>query len=175
MKEEQAQVDRWVEATLDFNIREISGNKKFKKRLNSSNFTIAKAKIKNDYSEPITVGKDLTFVNEMGQSVPLANGNRVYTEIRQRSGLHFLYLLLGLIRFQKTENGEVTMSFPVGFIAGVPLAGGNFAVAQTANKRLERELVYSDLYLKTIQPGEEVVGFLCFESKNIRKLSPRRK
>lgn len=161
-----------VELKLDYNIPQITGCKKFNKRINSSNYTIAKVKITNNGYSPLVVGRSLTFQTLNNNHVPLASGSAVYETIRQRSGLHFLYMLLFWAKFEKTENGRVVSSVPFGYVLAPALSLGNFGVAQSANTRLQRELVEQDLNGKTVNPGEEISGFLCFSRKNIGALKP---
>jgi hypothetical protein len=52
-------------------------------------------------------------------------------------------------------------TFPIGLIIGPGLAGGNVAVAATANARLKQDLLQFELFDKIIKPGETVYGLVA--------------
>ena len=97
-----------------------------------------------------------------GQLVhPLPKG-MTFRELKQKSGLFFLYLLLSGTQLTTgvDQYGNPTSTFPIGLILGPGLALGNFGVAQGNNRDFQAELDMYDLTDKVIEPGETVYGLI---------------
>lgn len=140
---------------------DVLKKKKYYKREAKKGIKVVSVKITNSTAEDLIFGKDIKLVNSQGVDLLLASNSETYDVIKQKSGLYFLYLLLGFVSVNTfDEYGNIDNSIPVGLVIGPGVALGNFFVANSANKKFKNELTDYDLYGKTIKGGEAVYGLI---------------
>jgi hypothetical protein len=136
---------------------------------NMKNFFLAKREMKNNMSLmafkivnkselPIRIG-DLSF--SCGASVPITpmKMDEFYSVLKQKAALYWLYSL-GVVVYPKPPK-ENRKFIPLPF--GIVVAGVNFGIASSANKKLKTDLNLLDLSQKIIQPGDTIQGVLPFK------------
>ena len=140
---------------LEYKYDVIKKKKYYKKELKKG-VKVVSVKITNNTSGDLIFGKDIKLVNSHDVDLLLTSNNEMYDVLKQKSGLYFLYLLLGFVSFTTFDSeGNVDNSIPVGLVIGPGVALGNFFVANSANKKFKTELTEYELYGKTIKyPGK---------------------
>lgn len=149
--------------------------KKYKKKETKNNVKLIAVKITNNSEKEIVLGRDFKLFYENGNEVSIIETEKLFKTIKQSPASYLWYLLLSPIQLYSgtttTTNGNYTEtkpanSFPIGLIVGPGLAGGNMAVAGSANKSFKMELLQFDLNGKTIKKGETVYGLIGTNSNN---------
>ncbi|MBK9328312.1 MAG: hypothetical protein IPM95_03140 [Sphingobacteriales bacterium] len=131
----------------------------FARREQKQDLSLIALKIVNKSELPINI-RDLQY--SCGATVPIApvSMDEYNRAIKQKSGLYWLYSL-GVVVYPKPPR-ESKKFIPLPF--GIPVAAANFAIAYTANKKMEKDLRQLDLSNKVIQPGDSIQGVLPFKN-----------
>ena len=147
-------------------------NKKYNKKENKKGVKVASLKITNKSGRDLIFGKNLQLVNSKGVNLPLATNKDVYNVLKQKSGFYFFYLLLTPMQIGGSANeyGEIEDGVPAGLVIGPGLALGNFLMANSANKKFNKELTDFDLYGRTIKNGETIYGLIGISSDSHEKI-----
>ncbi|MEN8124508.1 MAG: hypothetical protein ABFR32_05200 [Bacteroidota bacterium] len=151
---------------------DVLKKKKYYKKEAKKGIKVVSLKITNKTNDELIFGKDIKLVNSQGIDLLLASNSETYDILKQKSGLYFLYLLLGFVSVNTfDEYGNIDNSIPVGLVIGPGVALGNFFVANTANKKLKGELTSYDLYGKTIKSGETVYGMIGIKAESAETIN----
>lgn len=146
---------------------DVLKKKKYYKKEAKRGIKVVSLKITNKTNNELVFGKNIRLVNSQGADIILADNNEMYDVLKQKSGLYFLYLLLGFATFNTyDEYGNVDNSVPIGLVIGPGVALGNFFVAHTANKKFKSELTNYELYGKPIKSGETVYGLVGIKTES---------
>jgi hypothetical protein len=149
-----------VELYYKYDVLRERGNKKYSRKEFKANVRIVAIRITNTTSRELKMG-DNARIYSGNSEIRLWPPDLIHKKVKQTVPLYLLYLLLTPAEFSMYDSGtSESSSFPIGLILGPGLAGGNIAVAGSANARLKRELMEFDLYGKAIKPGETVYGLI---------------
>ncbi len=131
----------------------------FARREQKQDVSLIALKIVNKSELPINI-RDLQY--SCGATVPIApvSMDEYNKAIKQKSGLYWLYSV-GVVVYPKPPK-ENRKYIPLPF--GIPVGAANFAIAYTANKKMEKDLKQLDLSNKMIQPGDSIQGVLPFKN-----------
>ena len=149
--------------------------KKYKKKETKNNIKLIAVKITNNTEKEIVFGRDFKLFYQNGNEVFLIETEKLYKTIKQRPASYLWYLFLTPLNLffgtNTTSNGYYTETsptqvIPVGLVVGPGLMGGNMIAANSANKKLKKELIQFDLNGKTIKKGETVYGLIGSYSNN---------
>jgi len=147
-----------AEMYYKYDVLRERGNKKYSKKELKADVKVVAVRITNTSGKTIQIGENAK-VYSGNSEIRLWPPDLIHKKIKQTVPLYLLYLLLTPLEFT-TYNGSESSSFPIGFIVGPGLAGGNIAVAATGNARLKQELMEFSLFDKPIKPGETIYGLV---------------
>lgn len=134
-------------------------NYKAAKREQKGQYSLLALKVINQTDLPIALG-DLAYSCGGSTSVAPINLDEYLGEVKQKSGLYWLYLA-----------GVVPNPFCKGCLKyvipwGVAPAAINFGISRKNNKKMEKELRIYDLSGKILQPHDSIMGILPFKGIN---------
>jgi hypothetical protein len=146
--------------------------KKYKKKESNNNIKLVAIKITNNSNIDYTFGNNLNLSYENGSSVLILDPNQTFKIIKQSPASYLWYLLLTPMQFYSGSTTTNSLgqyqssesSFPIGFIIGPGLAGGNMFAASEANKNFRKDITDYNIIGKTIKKGETVSGLLGLQS-----------
>jgi hypothetical protein len=144
-----------------YDVLREKGNKKYSRKELKAGVRIVALRITNTTGKTIKIG-DNARIYTGSSEIRMWPSDLAYRKIKQTVPLYLLYLLL--TPMEATTGDPYSGSsetFPIGLIIGPGLAGGNVAVAATANTRLKEDLLQFELSDKTIKPGETVYGLVA--------------
>ncbi len=139
-----------------------------------SNLDAVAVTIENTGDTPLIFGQDIA-VQSNGIIIPTHEAEYVYSSIKQKPATHLFYLLLSFLQLNIQDGtGQTTDSYPIGVVIGPGLAIGNMAVASTANRALNEDLVAFDLKNKIVQPGQTIGGYIYTDKSFTLNLTLKR-
>ncbi len=144
-----------VEMAYKYDVLRERGNKKYAKKEWKAGIRLVAIRITNTSGKTIQIGDNARLYTENSE-VRLWPSDLIHKRIKQTVPLYLLYLLLTPSELTTTSGTGEVGTFPIGLILGPGLAGGNMAVAGSANSRLKQELSMYNLLDKSIRPGETV-------------------
>ncbi len=160
-------------ATLKYKY-EVLKNKKYSKKEGKKGVKLVSIAITNHSESDLVFGENAILSYTDDTHALLLDKNEIYNNLKQQGAYHLFYLLFAPAQFQKskTGNGITTTEnvFPIGLILAPALAGGNIAIASSANKKFQKELEAYDLLGKTIKKGETKYGLVGIRSSNFEEL-----
>lgn len=159
-----------VKLSYSYNVLQERGNTKYARReLKTQNHIVA-VKIKNNS------GKDLVFnedVKLLSNDIPatIVAPEIAFEEVKQSVPIYLLYLLLTPTKLTITDESGQKTSFPLGFMLGPAISGGNMIIAGTANGKFKEELTSYNLLGKNIKNGETAYGLIAVKSAGYNPLT----
>ncbi|WP_299062790.1 hypothetical protein [uncultured Polaribacter sp.] len=155
---------------VDFEYKYELLSKKYQKKEVSKGVKLVAVKITNNSDKDLVFGKDVKLIYD-DESLPyIMENEKVYTSLKQSTASYLFYLLLAPVKLfiNKTENGmpTETSSFPIGFILGPALAGGNMAASSSANTKFEKDLLDYNINGATIEAGKTISGLIGIRSND---------
>lgn len=152
-----------------FNVLEETGNDVYAEKAREHGVDIAAVKVTNHTDKEIDVHNDLDIYVGGAQRSP-TSPKVALLNVRQRTGLYCLYLLMLPVNGYKTEvtcdgyNGcsQSSSFFPIGIILGPLLTLINTVMASTANEGVMKEISDNNLDGMKIKPGATATGYLVF-------------
>ncbi len=150
-------------------------DKKYAKKETKKGIRLVALKIHNNSEKDLTFGKDLLLVDSNGKQISIYENKRTISILKQKPASYLWYLLLTPMNLYVTKTNnygvqETTSSTPIGLVVGPGLAGGNYIVASSANKKLESEISEYNIIGRVIKKGETVVGLIGLISDNYESL-----
>jgi hypothetical protein len=157
---------------------DLLANKKYQKKELKNNMKLVAVKITNNSEVDYVFGKDVRLSFENGNDAQLLEKDKTFASLKQSPASYLWYLLLIPVRLYSNTNTsnngiptrDESSSFPIGFILGPSLAGGNILAASSANTNFKKELTDYDLIGKTIKKGETVYGIVGIQSSSYEGL-----
>lgn len=160
-------------ASYQYNILATSGNKKYAKKETKSQINLVAIRLTNASDRTIYLSEDIDFY--CGENrVNLLPPAVTQMTIKQQPLLYLLYLGLLPARLE-IANGRTAENYPLGLILGPGIAGANFLVASTANKRFGEELEAYSLIDGQIEPGETMEGIIAIAKNDYSPISIKSK
>src|SRR3954465_13424607 len=150
-----------TEMAYKYDVLREKGNKKYSRKELKAGVRIVALRITNTTGKAIKIGDNARIYTGPSE-IRMWPSDLAYKKIKQTVPLYLLYLLL--TPMEATTGDPYSSSsetFPIGLIIGPGLAGGNVAVAATANARLKEDLLQFELFDKIIKPGETVYGLVA--------------
>ncbi len=152
-----------------------AGNKKYDRREKKKGVRVVAIKLKNNTERTLIPARDIHILaNE--KVLPVMAPFQVKNTIKQQTPIYLLYLLLTplSVRFYESNNGVLKekSTIPVGLVVGPGLTAVNMAVAGSANKKLEAELL-EYAFDKPVAPGQTMYALVGLNLSQHHSLSVR--
>jgi hypothetical protein len=152
-----------------YNVLKEAGNRKLAKKEDKARIRIVAIKLVNHTDRTLKYGSNFRILSG-SREVTLLPPTAVTAAVKQTVPTYLLYLLLTPMRFN-VETEKHSSSTPVGLILGPALAGGNIAIAATANKRFNAELFNNSIMDREIKAGETFYGLIGIQDNGFIPLS----
>ncbi len=142
-------------------------NNRYNAYLAKRDVTLLALKLKNNSTQPITLNDRNIAVMDGKNEAQKVDLPSVAATIHQPGILYMLWSILFINITRTNEDGTVSQSppIPVGAVIGL----GNTLTSYTADKKFHDQMTNNHLIGKTIQPNEEISGFVGIKGyfKNI--------
>lgn len=160
------EITEGVSLKYRYDVLRERGNKKFGKDEISKGVKITAVEITNHTEESMIFGKDIVL--HSGETkVNLLSPLSASAKIKQCAACYIPYGLLTLLRLETGAN-----SYPIGYVVGPLIMGGNMFTAYNANQKLKAVLMRNDLEGKEILPGQTIHGLISVNSGTFEALKP---
>lgn len=162
--------------TLNYKPIVLSGH--YLKMTAKHDVTLFSIRLVNKSQQDLKVGKQIMFIDSIGNEISLLDNNQGYKALRQRVSPYLLYLLLTPLNIivkgeeESTSTARPDQFVPIGLIFGPIAATGNMLIAGKSNKRLKKGIVKQNLLGQMIKAGEEYEGLIVLKS-NCKKIGLR--
>lgn len=149
-------------AMLEYKYETLPRN--YKRRAKKQDIKIVSIKITNQGTKDIIFGNDINLFYANNKPVAIIDRNLLHRSIKQRTAYYLFYLALTPFNIAKNE-ANAKSTFPIGFIAGPGLAGGNMILSANANKKFKKNLAKYDPTGAVIKPGASIYGLIGIRSE----------
>jgi len=160
------------------NVLAEARNKKYHKREINKGIQLVALKITNNTETDLEYNRNFQLYN--GQTViNVLPVNTVHSQLKQQSPLYLLYLLLSFMNVTtssttttgSTINSSDVHVYPIGLVVGPAIALGNLAVASSANKKFEAEMIGHSIFNRVIKKGETAYFIIGVNSTMFQPIS----
>lgn len=159
-----------VKLAYSYNVLQERGNSKYARReLKTENHIVA-IKIKNNSGKDLVFNEDVKLLSNNNPAM-IVPPEIAFEEVKQSVPIYLLYLLLTPAKLTINENDVEKSSFPLGFILGPAISGGNMIIAGGANGKFKEELTTYNLLGKNIKNGETAYGLIAIKSLGYNPLT----
>lgn len=139
--------------------------KKYKKKETKKGVRLVALKITNNTERDLQFGKDIVLTNGDDKILEVLASEQTFKTLKQSAASYLWYLLLTPMKlFVSQGNGyqpqQNTDSYPIGFVVGPGLAGGNMLAVSSANGKFKKDLFENNVNEKIIKKGETVSGLV---------------
>lgn len=160
-----------LQVSYQYNIQQLSGNRRYARKEKKRNMTSVAVKIKNLSASPVTLTRNTFQVYSENQAANIYSPVEYSKKVKQRVGLHLLHSLWGpwALSWKEDSNGETNFNFiyiPVGAIVGI----GNSVRASNANKQNRATQEQNEIWNKRIDAGQTLYGLIAISAPMQDKL-----
>ncbi|SFZ95233.1 hypothetical protein SAMN05428642_1184 [Flaviramulus basaltis] len=145
-------------------------NKKYSKKELNQKISIVAIKITNNSEKDLLFGNNIKLIHENGNEISIMNTDKVFKSLKQNSATNLLYLLLTPLKFNVSATGSEPKSFPIGYVIGPGLAGGNMIISESANNKFKNEILEYKLNGTIIKKNETKYGLIGINSNSFESI-----
>jgi hypothetical protein len=164
----------FLEINYEYNTYYSTYNIRYHKKDKKYDFNTVAVEIINKTTIPIIINKENFKIYSDSTKVDLLSNMEYINKVKQKPGLYLFHTLWGPWSFQSITDpaGNTTKKIkflPIGLVIGI----ANAIVANKSNKRLEDDIERLNIYEKTIQPQDTLIGIINIKGNYIRELDFR--
>jgi hypothetical protein len=153
-----------------YDILEEAGNKRYSKKETKNSIKLIAVSITNKTEDEIKVPENIDFYAG-AYKVKLLEPNEYSHLLKQNTISYLLYLLLTPLQLRTGDPYNDPQIIPIGFVLGPGITLLNTLTSSSANSKIEKELIETNILGKIIQPGETLCGLICVRSIGYEPLS----